>query len=138
MTARDIALLAYHLINDYPEVLDYSSISKLKFRDGVEYPNFNFMLPGLTFAYDGVDGLKTGHTELAGYAFTGTAMRNGQRYITVVMKSTSQINRFDDTRKLMDYAFAQFGKEEILPAHYQVKGKETLPVVKGKETVSKS
>ena len=66
MTARDTALLAYHLINDYPEALDYSGISKLKFRDGVEYPNFNFMLPGLTFAYDGVDGLKTGHTEFRG------------------------------------------------------------------------
>ncbi|MEH6948321.1 serine hydrolase, partial [Bacillus sp. JJ634] len=40
MTAHDIALLAYRLINDYPEALDYSSISKLKFRDGREYPNF--------------------------------------------------------------------------------------------------
>ena len=49
------------------------------------------------------------------------------------MKSTSQINRFADTTKLMDYAFNQFEKEEILPANYQVKGKETLPVVKGKE-----
>ena len=90
MTARDTALLAYRLINDYPEVLDYSSISKLKFRDGKEYPNFNWMLPGLIFEYDGVDGLKTGSTDFAGYAHTGTAIRNGQRYITVVMKSTSK------------------------------------------------
>ena len=123
MTARDTALLAYHLINDFPEVLNYAGISKLKFR-GVEYPNFNFMLPGLTFAYDGVDGLKTGHTDFAGYAFTGTAIRNGQRYITVVMKSTSQITRFDDSKELMDYAFGQFSKEEILPATFQVKEKK--------------
>ena len=116
-----------------PEVLDYSSISKLKFRDGKEYPNFNWMLPGLIFEYDGVDGLKTGSTDFAGYAHTATAIRNGQRYITVVMKSTSKNERFADTTKLMDYAFGQFGKEEILPANYQVKGKETLPVVKGKE-----
>ena len=133
MTARDTALLAYRLINDFPEVLDYASISKLKFRDGKEYPNFNWMLPGLIFEYDGVDGLKTGSTDFAGYGHTGTAIRNGQRYITVVMKSTSKDERFADSIKLMDYAFGQFGKEEILPANYQVKGKETLPVVKGKE-----
>ena len=48
------------------------------------------------------------------------------------------MNRFADTTKLMDYAFSQFGKEEILPANYQVKGKETLPVVKGKEKSCKS
>jgi serine-type D-Ala-D-Ala carboxypeptidase (penicillin-binding protein 5/6) len=135
MTARDVAMLAYHLINDYPEVLDYASISKLKFRDGKEYSNFNWMLPGLIFAYDGVDGLKTGSTDFAGYAHTATAIRNGQRYITVVMKSTSKNERFADSTKLLDYAFGQFGKEEILPANYQVKGKETIPVVKGKEDV---
>lgn len=132
MTARDTALLAYRLINDFPEVLDFSKISKLKFRDGREYPNFNWMLPGLIFEYQGVDGLKTGSTDFAGNAFTGTVIRNGQRYITVVMKSTSKEQRFVDTTKLMDYAFNQFSKEEILPAHYQVKGKESIPVVKGK------
>ena len=134
MTARDTALLAYHLINDYPEVLDFSSISKLKFRDGREYPNFNWMLPGLIFEYNGVDGLKTGSTDFAGYCHTGTAIRNGQRYITVVMKSTSKNQRFADSTKLLDYAFNQFEKEKILPKHYQVKGKETLPVIKGKES----
>ena len=133
MTARDVALLAYHLVTDYPEVLDYASISKLKFRDGKEYTNFNWMLPGLIFAYDGVDGLKTGSTDFAGYAHTATAIRNGQRYITVVMKSTSKNERFADSTKLMDYAFGQFSKEEVLPANYQVKGKETISVVKGKE-----
>ena len=133
MTAIDTALLAYRLINDYPEVLDYSSISKLKFRDGKEYPNFNWMLPGLIFEYDGVDGLKTGSTDFAGYAHTGTVIRDGQRYITVVMKSTSKNERFVDSTKLMDYAFSTFEKEKVLPAHFQVKGKETLPVQKGKE-----
>ena len=135
MTARDVALLAYHLVTDYPEVLDYASISKLKFRDGKEYSNFNWMLPGLIFAYDGVDGLKTGSTDFAGYAHTATAIRNDQRYITVVMKSTSKNERFADSTKLMDYAFGQFSKEEVLPANYQVKGKETISVVKGKEDI---
>lgn len=133
MTAHDVGLLAFHLLKDYPEVLDYASIPRLKFRDGKEYPNFNWMLPGLIYEYNGVDGLKTGSTDFAGFSHTGTVVRNGQRYITVVMKSTTKDERFADSVKLMDYAFAQFGKEEILPAGYQVKGKETLPVVKGKE-----
>lgn len=133
MTAKDTALLAYRLINDYPEVLKIASISKLKFRDGKEYPNFNWMLPGLIFEYKGVDGLKTGSTEYAGYGHTGTVIRDGQRYITVVMKSTNKNERFADSTKLMNYAYATFKKEKVLPAKYQVKGEETLSVVKGKE-----
>ncbi|MGG4267267.1 D-alanyl-D-alanine carboxypeptidase family protein [Peribacillus simplex] len=133
MTAKDTALLAYRLINDYPEVLKITSIPKLKFRDGKEYPNFNWMLPGLIFEYKGVDGLKTGSTDFAGYGHTGTVIQNGQRYITVVMKSPNKNERFADSTKLMNYAYATFKKEKILPANYQVKGKETLSVVKGKE-----
>jgi serine-type D-Ala-D-Ala carboxypeptidase (penicillin-binding protein 5/6) len=133
MTAKDTALLAYRLINDYPEVLKIASIPKLKFRDGKEYPNFNWMLPGLIFEYEGVDGLKTGSTDFAGYGHTGTVIQDGQRYITVVMKSSNKNERFADSTKLMNYAYATFKKEKVLPANYQVKGKETLSVVKGKE-----
>lgn len=133
MTARDMGTLAYRIIKDYPEALDYAKIPKLKFRDGKEYPNFNWMLPGLIYEYAGVDGLKTGSTDFAGYAHTGTVIRDGQRYITVVMKSTSKDERFDDTTKLMDYAFGTFSKEKVLPAGYQEKDKKALPVVKGKE-----
>jgi D-alanyl-D-alanine carboxypeptidase (penicillin-binding protein 5/6) len=116
MTAKDTALLAYRLINDYPEVLKIASIPKLKFRDGKEYSNFNWMLPGLIFEYKGVDGLKTGSTDFAGYGHTGTVIRDGQRYITVVMKSTSKTERFADSTKLMNYAYATFKKEKVLPA----------------------
>lgn len=133
MTARDMATLAYRIIDDYPEVLETAKMPKLKFRDGKEYTNFNWMLPGLIFEYKGVDGLKTGSTDFAGYAHTGTVKRDGQRYITVVMKSTSKDERFNDTRKLMNYAFQSFGKEKVLAANYEVKDQKTLPVIKGKE-----
>ncbi|OIK07175.1 serine hydrolase [Bacillus sp. MUM 13] len=133
MTAKDVGLLAYRLLKDHPQALDYASISKLKFRDGKTYPNFNWMLPGLIYHYDGVDGLKTGSTDFAGYAFAGTVKRNGQRYITIVMKSTSKAQRFVDAAKLMNYAYDSFKKTQILPANYVVKGKKTLPVAKGKE-----
>jgi serine-type D-Ala-D-Ala carboxypeptidase (penicillin-binding protein 5/6) len=133
MTARDMGTLAFRLLKDHPEALEFSKISRLKFRDGKEYPNFNWMLPGLIYQYDGVDGLKTGSTKFAGYAHTGTVERNGQRYITVVMKSTSKGERFADSIKLMDYAFATFGKQKLLPSGYQMKNHKTLPVLKGKE-----
>lgn len=132
MSARATARLAYHLLKDYPEVLDTASISRLDFR-GVVYPNFNFMLPGLSLEYPGVDGLKTGSTEYAQYNFTATAERNGQRFITVVMRVDERNKRFHETRKLLDYAFATFGKQEIFPKGMTVEGYETLPVNKGKE-----
>ena len=144
MSARATAKLAFHLLNDYPEVLDTTSIPSKKFREGtddeIKMDNWNWMLPGLVFKYDGVDGLKTGTTDFAGYCFTGTATRNGDRYITVVMNAKGEggadgtyKSRFDETKKMFNYAFTNFSSEEIVKKHYQVKKNETLPVVKGKE-----
>ena len=82
------------------------------------------MLPGLVYEYEGVDGLKTGTTDFAGYCFTGTAERNGTRLIAVVMNAVdskgvgSYKARFDATAKLFDYGFSQFSKQEIVPADY--------------------
>lgn len=133
MSARATAKLAYQLITDYPEVIEIAKTPKLIFaKDGREYPNFNWMLPGLIFEYKGVDGLKTGSTDFAGYCFTATAERNGQRFISVVMKASSKDTRFTETRKVLDYAFNNFGEEQVLPKHYQIKGTKTLPVIKGK------
>ncbi len=133
MTARDMGILAFRLLKDYPEVLETSSQSKLQFRDGREYPNFNWMLPGLVYEYEGVDGLKTGSTDFAGFNFTATAERNGQRFISVVMKSTSKDERFTDTRKILDYAFSNFSSEEVLKAGHVSKKYSSVPVNKGKE-----
>lgn len=133
MTARDTAKLAFHLINDFPEVLETSSIDKLKFRDGKEYPNFNYMVPGLIFEYEGVDGIKTGSTDFAGYCFTSTAERNGQRFITVVMNLPTRDERFVETQQLLNYAFSNFSKETLFKEGLVIKDTKTLPVVKGKE-----
>lgn len=143
MSARATAKLASALINEYPEILETTSIPEKVFRedtdDRIEMENWNWMLPDLVYGYEGVDGLKTGTTDFAGYCFTGTALRDGTRYITVVMNakdddgSASYKSRFDETKKMLDYGFANFSEEEILPAGYTVKGTESLPVVKGKE-----
>lgn len=133
MSARDTATLAYRLLTDFPEVLETSSQPKLTFRDGEEYPNFNWMLPGLIFEYEGVDGLKTGSTDFAGYCFTATAERDGKRFISVVMKSSNKNQRFTDTAKILNYAFSNFSKEELLKKDYQPKEYSELAVSKGKE-----
>jgi serine-type D-Ala-D-Ala carboxypeptidase (penicillin-binding protein 5/6) len=143
MSPRAVAKLAFHLINEYPEVLKTASIPRKVFREGtedrIEMINWNEMLPTLLYSYEGIDGLKTGTTDFAGYCFTGTASRDGKRFITVVQNAVDSSGkgsykaRFDETRKMMDYAFNNTTKEEMVPKHFQVKGKETLPVSKGKE-----
>lgn len=141
MPAKSVAKLAYHLLKDYPEVLETSSIPSKTFREGtsdaIEMDNWNFMLPGFVYEYPGVDGLKTGTTNFAGHNFTGTAVRNGTRLISVVMKATdaqgvgSYKARFDATRALFDYGFNQFSKTEIVPAGFTFD--QDIPVIKGKE-----
>jgi serine-type D-Ala-D-Ala carboxypeptidase (penicillin-binding protein 5/6) len=133
MSAKATARLAYHLLNDFPEVIDTASKPVLKFRDGRDYKNFNYMLPGLVFEYPGVDGLKTGSTDFAGFGFTATAKKGDNRFITVVMKTSSKEERFTETRKLLDYAFGNYTKEEIVAKGAEIKGHKTLPVTKGKE-----
>ena len=143
MPAESVATLAYYLMKDYPEVLDTTKIAKKTFREGtddaIEMSNWNWMLPGLVYEYAGVDGLKTGTTEFAGHSFTATAEKNGMRVISVVMKAVdskgvgSYKARFDATRALLDYGFAQFTKVELVPAGYTIPKNKTLAVEKGKE-----
>jgi len=137
LSARSAALLAYNLVNDYPESLEISSIPETEF-DGQTIRNWNYMLPHDAtyleqFYYEGVDGLKTGFTDLAGYSFTGTALRNGQRLISVVMKTDSEEERFQETAKLFDYGFSNFETQELFPAGHQLENQPTIPVAKGKE-----
>ena len=141
LSARDTGKLAYHLLKDYPEIIDTAKIPEKTFRKGTDDANrminWNWMIPdnpqGYGLGYKGVDGLKTGSTEIAGYSFTGTAQRDGMRLISVVMKADSYRARFEETTKLLDHGFNNFGKKEIVKAGYEVKDKSSLPVVKGKE-----
>ncbi|MEC1108760.1 D-alanyl-D-alanine carboxypeptidase [Bacillus velezensis] len=140
VSAKDMALLADRLITDYPEVLETTSIAKTKFRAGtddeMDMPNWNFMLKGLVSEYPGVDGLKTGSTDSAGSCFTSTAQRNGMRVITVVLDAKGNLHtgRFDETKKMLDYAFnSNFSMKDLYPEGSQVKGHKTIDVEKGKD-----
>lgn len=143
MSARDTAKLAYKLLKDYPEVLETASIPQKIFREGTvdhtEMKNWNWMLPSLVYGYEGMTGLKTGSTDFAGYCFTGTAERNGQKLIAVVLDATdangkgSYEARFVETEKLLNYGFNQFDRQEVIKEGETVKGFETVEVSKGKE-----
>ncbi len=141
LTAKAISKLAYHIVTEYPQALDIAKIPTKQFTAGVTQPinmvNWNWMLPGFgqnmhQFTYQGVDGLKTGHTDLAGYCFTGTAKRNGERLITVVMGTDSEAARFNETKKLLDYGFNQFTVKTLLNKGQSIKGHKSIDVVKGK------
>lgn len=137
LSAQSAAILAYHLVNDYPEVLDISSVPSTEF-DGQEIRNWNWMLNHDTdflkhLYYEGVDGLKTGYTDLAGYCFTSTAKKGDKRLITVVMKTSSEEERFQETAKLLDYGFNSFEQTEIFEAGYKLEDNPNIPVTKGKK-----
>jgi len=135
MSARDSAILAKELLTRYPELLETTKIPHKTFREGSTRPlkmdNWNWMLPGLVKQYQGVDGLKTGHTNAAGFCFTGTAERNGVRLITVVMGAKSFLSRFTETSKMLDYGFSNYKMQPILAKGAQIPGGEMAKVEKG-------
>lgn len=145
LSAKDVAIVARHLLQDFPDVLEITSTTTQTFGEGsyspVEMVNWNWMLPGFTNAKDGVDGLKTGTTDLAGACFVGTAVKDGQRIITVVLNVNGHAEnpsvRFIETGKLMDYSFDAWEQVEVLPANAELSDTKTVAVKDGKElTVS--
>lgn len=137
MSARDSAKLGYHIVKDYPEALEISSMVKTNF-DGTEILNSNWMLKHEAsflkpYYYKGVNGLKTGHTDLAGYTLTATAEKEGKHLITVVMKTNSRDERFKETEKLLNYGFDKFVDVELFPANFQIEKESIISVDKGKE-----
>jgi D-alanyl-D-alanine carboxypeptidase (penicillin-binding protein 5/6) len=143
-SARDAALIAYHLINEHKEILEFTKIPAKKFRETDKNPmiNWDWMLEGNAnnvnfkkFVYPGLDGLKTGHTDNAGYCFTGTAEQNGMRLISVVMGiKSSRDNSFLETKKLLDYGFTNFELKQVIPAKSEVAELKEVPVRKGVKT----
>lgn len=143
LSARDSALLAYHILKDHIEVLEFTKIPRKKFRetDTTEMTNWNWMLEGFkdsvslrNVAYEGLDGLKTGHTREAGYCFTGTAERNGIRLISVVMGTAGERQRFEETRKLLDYGFNNFDKLTVYAEGAELDELQSVRMSKGVKT----
>ena len=103
-TARDLAVLAHHLIQDFPDQYHYFSEPVFYFH-GRAIPNHDRMLT----AYEGADGLKTGYTLLAGHNLVTSAMRGGVRLVGVVMGARSNPERDAHMATLLDDGFEQLG-----------------------------
>ena len=102
-TARDLAILARALIEEFPEHYKFHAIREFTWAD-ITQPNRNRLL----WRDDSVDGLKTGHTEAAGYCLVASAERDGMRVISVVVGTASDKARIDGSQALINYGFRFF------------------------------
>lgn len=125
-SAHDMAILAQRIINDHPE---YYALYKEKYFEfnKIRQPNRNKLL----WRDPSVDGLKTGHTEEAGFCLTASAERNGMRLIAVVMGTKSENARATETGKLLTYGFRYFETHKLYQAGDSIK---TLPIWYGEKT----
>lgn len=102
-SARDLATLARHIINDFPEHYDLYAKKSFSY-NGISQDNRNLML----WRDSRIDGLKTGHTEAAGYCLVSSAIEGDMRLISVVMGTDSEKARAQETQKLITYGFRFF------------------------------
>lgn len=119
MSARDVAIIAQHLITEYPDILKITSQTTADF-DGTTMNTYNYMLEGMPYERSGVDGLKTGTTELAGASFVATSTENGMRIISVVMNADGweddEYARFEATNDLLDYVKSNYEMVTLVKA----------------------
>ncbi|ABN51914.1 MAG TPA: D-alanyl-D-alanine carboxypeptidase [Hungateiclostridium thermocellum] len=109
-TAYDVALMSRELIVKHPKILEFTSIWMDTFRNGeFQLVNTN----KLVHFYEGCDGLKTGFTRAAGHCLSATAKRNDMRLISVVLGEPDSNTRFAETRKLLDYGFANYESKQV-------------------------
>ncbi len=115
MTARDIALLSAAIIREFPEFYAWYSEKEYTFND-IRQHNRNTLL----WRDPAIDGLKTGHTDAAGFCLAASAMRDGMRLISVVMGSSSESARASESQSLLNYGFRFFETVQLYKAHVEL------------------
>jgi D-alanyl-D-alanine carboxypeptidase (penicillin-binding protein 5/6) len=127
-TARDLAVIATHIITDHPDFYTYYSIKDYKYNN-IAQPNRNLLLR----RDPTVDGMKTGYTEAAGYCLIASAQRdfpNGKRrLLSVVLNTTSMEARASESQKLLNWGFQAFDDLRLFDVN---KPMATAQVWKGK------
>ncbi|MDO4642808.1 MAG: D-alanyl-D-alanine carboxypeptidase family protein [Cardiobacteriaceae bacterium] len=122
-TARDIATLSQHIINDFPQYYHYYGQKSFTYNK-IKQDNRNRLL----WRNASVDGLKTGHTKEAGYCLASSEKRGDIRFVVVVLGANKESERYDASQTLLNYGFAQF-KEIVVLKEGQILSK--VPVYKG-------
>ena len=110
-TARDIARISRAMIEEFPEYYQWYSEREFTYNEITQY-NRNKLL----WRDESVDGLKTGHTESAGYCLVTSAERDGMRLISVVLGTKSEEARADATQSLLNYGFRFFETHKLYDA----------------------
>jgi D-alanyl-D-alanine carboxypeptidase (penicillin-binding protein 5/6) len=137
-TARDLSILATRLMRDFPQYTHYYAIKKYRYPGTPPTNDTNRNL--LLFRDPTVDGLKTGHTEAAGFCMIVTAKRDfpnltgGRRLISIVLGAASVNTRANESQKLLNWGYTAFDDVRLFDANQPV---ETPTVWKGKENVLK-
>ena len=126
ISAQGLALLSQALIQDYPQVLDYTKQTEILF-DGRRYGCTNCLLPGCSAEYEGADGLKTGSTTAAGKCLVGTAKQNGRRIIAVLLGAPYNSTRATEMVALLDYGFARLAELPVAPEAPTVPSEPSAP-----------
>ncbi len=124
-TARDLSLLAIALIRDYPQYYKYFSVREFE-HNGIRQQNRN----GLLEKDPTVDGLKTGHTESAGFCLVTSSLRDGMRLVSVILGSGSFKGRENASAALLNYGFTFYDTELVARAGAKL---ATTPVWKADE-----
>ena len=125
-TARDLAKVATATIREFPEYYKWYSVKEYLFNN-IKQRNRNLLL----WRDDSVDGVKTGHTQGAGYCLVASARRDGMRLTSVVMGAASPEARAQASLALLNYGFRAFEGQRLYDPHAQI---ETLRVWMGETT----
>jgi D-alanyl-D-alanine carboxypeptidase (penicillin-binding protein 5/6) len=114
-TARDLATLATAIIGEFPDYYKWYSVKEFTFND-IKQPNRNNLL----WRDDSVDGMKTGHTDDAGYCLVASAQRDGMRIVSVVLGTASAKSRIDGSQSLINYGFRFFETRLLFKAGEEI------------------
>lgn len=125
-TVRDMAILAYHMVNEFPEILNYTKNAKITLFEGTDYEetheNYNYSLEGGRYSLKGADGLKTGSSPTADYNYTLTVNRGNQRFVQVIMGvghydvEIAESLRHVIGNALIERLYQDYEYKEVLPA----------------------
>ncbi|WP_454783811.1 D-alanyl-D-alanine carboxypeptidase family protein [Legionella sp. WA2024007413] len=122
-TAKDLAILGRSLIIDFPQYYDWYKQKWFTY-NGIRQPNRNRLL----WRDNQVDGIKTGHTNEAGFCLVSSAKRDNMRLLAVVLGEPSDSSRADDSEKLLNYGFRFFETHQLYKSGQSI---SELPLYKG-------
>ena len=111
MSMEDLAILSRHIIKEFPDLYHYFSEKEFVYNK-IKQGNRNPLL----YSMKGADGLKTGHTEEAGFCLAASATKDGRRLIEVMSGMSSNNERSEESERLMSWGFREFNNYKLLSA----------------------